>query len=138
MFIISFLIQYIIMSLIMTNDIKNIKQSIGKVYISVIMGLLMVLAMMLFMSSGKFRMNQMAIYTGLLLLSIYLYKIQFGIDEANYLQEMIEHHSMALLTSHQMMAKTSNFAVADIANRIINTQEKEIQEMTNLLKIAKN
>jgi uncharacterized protein (DUF305 family) len=46
---------------------------------------------------------------------------------------MIEHHSMALLTSKQIIKKTDNSYVADIAQRIINTQEKEIHEMRNII-----
>ena len=48
---------------------------------------------------------------------------------------MIEHHSMALLTSEAILKKTNNSYVADIATRICNTQEKEIHEMQNLLRM---
>jgi uncharacterized protein (DUF305 family) len=42
---------------------------------------------------------------------------------------------MALLTSKQIIKKTGNSYVADIAQRIINTQESEIQEMRNIIKL---
>jgi uncharacterized protein (DUF305 family) len=80
-------------------------------------------------------MRQLAIVGGLLIAVLFLYKIQFGINDKNYLNEMIEHHSMALLTSEAIVKKTNNSYVADIAQRILNTQEKEIFEMQNLIKM---
>ena len=131
MFISMFIIQYVFMSFIMTNRVENITNSLGKTYVSIMMGLSMIIIMNLMMH--KININQTMTYIGLLVMVIYLYKIQFGINDHNYLKEMIEHHSMALLTSKQIMTKTNNSPVADIAQRIINTQEKEIQEMRNMV-----
>ena len=47
---------------------------------------------------------------------------------------MIEHHSMALLTSEELLQKSSNYKVRKLASNIINNQEEEIKEMKNLLK----
>ena len=126
MFISMFIIQYVFMSYIMTNQVDNITNSLGKVYMSTIMGLLMIIIM---------DYRNIHIYGLLLILCIYLYKIQFGVNDKNYIREMIEHHSMALLTSKQIIKKTDNSYVADIAQRIINTQESEIQEMRNIIKL---
>lgn len=131
MFISMFIIQYVFMSFIMTNRFENITNSLGKIYISTMMGLSMIILMNIMMY--KVNINQTVTYMGLLIVVIYLYKIQFGINDKNYLKEMIEHHSMALLTSKQIIKKTNNSPVADIAQRIINTQEKEIQEMRNMV-----
>lgn len=129
MFITMFIIQYVFMSFIMTNRIENITNSVGKMYISTIMGL----SMIILMNLTTYNINQTIPYIVLLGLIIYLYKTQFGINDTNYLKEMIEHHSMALLTSKQILKKTNNSYVADIAQRIINTQDKEIQEMHNII-----
>lgn len=129
MFIIMFIIQYVFMSFIMTNRVENITNSLGKAYVSIIMGLSMIILMDLMM----YKVNRIITYIALLGLTIYLYKIQFGINDTNYLKEMIEHHSMALLTSKQILKKTNSSPVADIAQRIINIQEKEIQEMHNII-----
>ena len=126
MFFSMFVVQYGFMSFIMTDKIGNITNSIGKVYMSTIMGLIMVLIM-------NYNIQNMAIFGGLLIAVIFLYKVQFGIYDKSYLNEMIEHHSMALLTSEAILKKTNNSYVADIATRICNTQEKEIHEMQNLL-----
>ncbi len=126
MFISMFIIQYVFMSYIMTNKVDNITNSLGKVYMSTMMGLLMIIIM---------DYRNIHIYGLLLIICIYLYKIQFGVNDKNYIREMIEHHSMALLTSKQIIKKTDNNYVADIAQRIINTQESEIQEMRNIIKL---
>ena len=66
-------------------------------------------------------------------LTIYFYRNQIFIGEKEYLSEMIEHHSMAILTSEEILKKTENAEVANLANRIIQAQTKEIQEIRNLL-----
>lgn len=132
MFIGMFIIQYIFMSYVMTNNIQHITYSNGKIYMSTIMGLFMVVLGILM--NDKINKQQLILFTGCLFLFIYLYKIQFGIDEKNYLQEMIEHHSMALLTSKQIISKTKNSVISNFAKKIVTTQEKEIEDMRYMLK----
>ena len=97
----SFIIQIMFMSGIMTNSYKNITFSIGKFYMSVIMALLMGLLEVLMYDN---HMNALSVYyylsLGFLLVTfIYLYRNQVYIEDKDYLNEMIEHHSMALLRS---------------------------------------
>jgi len=132
MFIGMFIIQYIFMSYVMTNNIQQITHSNGKIYMSTIMGLFMVILGILL--NHKINKQQLILFTGCLFLFIYLYKIQFGIDEKNYLQEMIEHHSMAILTSNQIINKTKNSVVSNFATKILTAQEKEIEDMRYILK----
>jgi len=47
---------------------------------------------------------------------------------------MIEHHSMAILTSEEIVKKSNNKEVSELANNIIALQKKEIQQMKNILK----
>jgi uncharacterized protein (DUF305 family) len=47
---------------------------------------------------------------------------------------MIEHHSMALLTSEEILQKTHSERVKKLAENIIVTQEKEIEYMRQLIK----
>jgi uncharacterized protein (DUF305 family) len=56
------------------------------------------------------------------------------IDDEEYLKEMIEHHSMAILTSDEILQKTSSKRVKKLAESILTTQEKEIEYMKQLLK----
>lgn len=132
MFIGMFIIQYVFSSYIMTNSIGNITHSVGKIYMSTIMGLFMVL--MSIIMNHKFNLQQFLFFCTLLLIFIILYKLQFGVGDKNYLQEMIEHHSMALLTSQKILEKTKAPAVANFATHILITQEKEIEDMKYLLK----
>lgn len=132
MFIGMFLFQYFIMSYIMTNQLENISNSIGKLYMCIIMGLFMFLLDILFNPMNDTRL--VLPICGLILLFIYLYRIQFGVDEKNYIKEMVEHHSMALLTSKNILEKTKNPAVINFATKILVTQEQEIADMRYLMK----
>ena len=136
MFIGSFIIQYLIMSAIMTNNISNITISLGKAYLATIMGLFMVLIeiMMHDMQYNSFNLQYYSIFGGLLLFFIYLYRVQYAIKDQQYLEEMIEHHSMALLTSNQILKKTKSYNVSKLAKNIVQTQKDEIMEMKGLLK----
>jgi len=136
MFIGSFIVQYLAMSAIMTNRFSNITFSLGKAYLATIMGLFMVLIeiMMHDMQYSSFNLQYYSIFGGLLLLFIYLYRVQYAIKDQQYLEEMIEHHSMALLTSNEILKKTDNYNVSKLAKNITQSQTDEILEMKGLLK----
>jgi len=65
---------------------------------------------------------------------IYLYRNQMYIDDKEYLKEMVEHHSMAILTSEEILQKTTSERVKKLAENIIDVQEKEIEYMKQLIK----
>jgi hypothetical protein len=69
-----------------------------------------------------------------LFIFIYLYRTQEFINDKDYLQEMIEHHSMALLTSDEILQKTKSEKVKKLAETILINQEKEIEYMKQLVK----
>ena len=132
----SFIIQLIIMSSIMTNSYKNITFSMGKFYMSVIMALLMGLLEVL-MYDIHVRSISLYYYAPLiftLCIFIYLYRNQIYIEDKDYLEEMIEHHSMAILTSDEILQKAKSERVKKLAETILTTQEKEIEYMKQLLK----
>jgi len=119
----------------MTNSYKNITFSLGKFYMSVIMALLMGLLEVLMYDN---HMTTLSVYYYLslgffLVIFIYLYRNQIYIDDKDYLNEMIEHHSMALLTSEEILQKTNSEKVKKLAENIISTQEKEIEYMRHLI-----
>ena len=132
----SFFIQLFIMSFIMTNNYKNITYSVGKFYLSVIMSLLMGLleVIMYDLHLEIINLYYYLIISFLLLIFIYLYRNQKYIEDKDYLEEMIEHHSMALLTSEEILQKTNSVRVKKLAENIISTQEKEIEYMRELIK----
>lgn len=136
MFIFSFIIQYYIMSFVMIDTTQNFTNSYGKVFISVIMGILMILAEVYMHDSTYNVINYKlyALFISLTLLFVYFYKIQYLINDKQYLEGMIEHHSMALLTSNKILEKTNSYDVAKLAKNIIQTQRDEIAIMNNILK----
>jgi len=123
------------MSGIMTNSYKNITFSIGKFYMSVIMAVLMGLIEVL-MFDIHMRTISYIYYLSLffvLVTFVYLYRNQFYVDDKEYLKEMIEHHSMALLTSEEILQNSHSERVKKLAENIISTQEKEIEYMRQLI-----
>jgi hypothetical protein len=136
MMISSFIIQLIFMSSIMTDSYKNITFSIGKFYMAVIMAVLMGLTEVLMFDthmktvSGIYYLSLFFV----LVVFVYLYRNQVYIEDKDYLNEMIEHHSMALLTSEEILQKTHSERVKKLAENIIVTQEKEIEYMRKLIK----
>jgi len=139
MFIGSFLIQYYFMSSIMSNSFANITNSLGKLYLAIIMGLSMVILEIFMMQHGDIMPGLLVVLFFMLSITIYLYKNQVYIDENQYLNEMIEHHSMALLTSRKLLEKANSgkqnvrSEVLNLANNIVSAQEAEINQMKNML-----
>jgi hypothetical protein len=68
-----------------------------------------------------------------LVVFLYLYRNQIYINDNDYLSEMIEHHSMALLTSEQILEKTQSEKIRKLATNIVDTQQAEINYMKQLL-----
>ena len=139
MFVGSFIIQYYFMSSIMSNSLTNITNSIGKFYLAFIMGISMVILEIFMMQHGDIMSGLLIVLFFMLGLFVYLYKNQVFIDENQYLNEMIEHHSMALLTSRKLLEKANSGKqkirneVINLANNIIVAQEAEINQMKNML-----
>lgn len=135
MFIGSFIVQYFLMSSIMTNNIGDVTNSLGKMYLSVIMALYMVvLEIMMHDHHYSVISTKYYLVCGVfLVIFVYLYKAQKYITDKQYLEEMIEHHSMALLTSNKILEKTDNYNVTKLAKNIIQKQEDEIKTMRELL-----
>lgn len=140
MFIGSFIIQYFFMSTIVSNSIDNITNSLGKVYLSIIMGLyMMVLEIMMHDHQySVFSMKYYIIIACFIGFFIYLYRAQKYITDKEYLKEMIEHHSMALLTSNKILEKTDNYNVSKLAKNIIQKQKDEIRDMKGILTNLQN
>ncbi len=134
MFVGSFLIQYFLMSPIMVNSRTDITNNIGKAYMAIIMSLFMIL-LEIMMHDHQYNVFSLNFYVGILValaLFVYLYRKQVAINDKQYLEGMIEHHSMALLTSEEILKKTDNYNVAKLAKNIIQTQTDEIRTMKEL------
>jgi hypothetical protein len=135
MVICSFIIQYFIMPPFMVNSIADITFTLGKAYLSLFMGLLMgVVEVMMY--DMRYKITSVKYYVVLFAaaaICIYLYRYQIGITSKQYLEEMIEHHSMALLTSERIVNKTENYDVAALSKTILQQQSDEINKMRDIL-----
>ena len=108
---------------IYANSLSDIRLSLNDAY----MILLMTGWMYFFM--GIYHGNNNNIYFGLALVLINLYCIrtQFMIDEKQYLNGMIPHHSMAVFMSKKLLTKKNS--LSDFLNNIVSTQQNEIAYM---------
>ncbi len=136
MFIGSFIVQYFIMPPIMVSNYMYVTNNIGKAYLAGIMGTLMVIIeiMMRDHQYHVLSLNWYAILFALLAALIYAYRKQAAINDKQYLEGMIEHHSMALFTSNEILKKTDNYDVTKLAKNIISQQSDELRVMRDLLK----
>ena len=142
MVITSFLIQYYFMSYVMVHDpSKNFRNSLGKAYLSLFMAFTMGLVeVVLHMVQqygfhfGEWKWGWVITFMILTLISLVIYRRQWGIRDKEYLKEMVEHHSMAILTSEEILKTSTNPEVQKLASTILSTQQKEIQSMNELVK----
>jgi len=135
MFVGSFIIQYFLMPPIMVNTLSDITNNIGKAYMATIMALFMILLEVM-MHDHQYSVFSLHFYVGIvvaLAIFIYLYRKQVAIKDKQYLEGMIEHHSMALLTSEEILKKTDNYDIAKLAKNIIQTQTDELRTMRELV-----
>lgn len=75
-----------------------------------------------------------AIYAGSVLLiatALTLVRTQQTVDDVDFMEGMIPHHSIAILTSTR--AKIEDRRVRELADEIISAQKREIQEMEWLI-----
>jgi len=135
MFVGSVLIQYFLMSPIMVSSRIYITNNVSKLYISIIMAIFM-LFLEVMMHDHQYNVFSAKFYiiliTGLSIF-IYLYRNQIAINDKQFLEEMIEHHSMGIFTSEEILKKTDSYEVTKLAKNIIQTQQDEIRFMQDLL-----
>lgn len=78
--------------------------------------------------------NYTYIGLGLIIIFIYLIRNQIFIDQNQYINSMIPHHSMAIFMSKQIRDKNivSNKELENLINKIIDTQQNEINLMKSI------
>lgn len=106
-----------------------------RLFMTMIMGSAMMVIMLAFMlrmyQSSKINT---AIFIGsglLLLLSVWLVRSQVTVSGVDYMEGMIPHHSIAILTSER--ARIEDPRVRKLADEIIEAQRREIKEMEWLI-----
>jgi hypothetical protein len=114
-----------------TFKVDHIFFSETRAYMAVLMGATMAVIMLLFMTHMlKNRKANIGILAGSVIvfaLSLYLLRSQTFVDDVDYMEAMIPHHSIAILTSER--AEIKDPRVRKLADEIIKAQRKEIAEM---------
>lgn len=119
-----------------TYQLDHVFFSETRLYMALVMGASMALVMLGFMR-GMYR-NQsanMAITAGSIVvfaLSLWLVRSQATVEDVSWMKAMIPHHSIAMLTSER--ATLTDPRVRDLADGIIETQRREIDEMEVLIR----
>lgn len=106
-----------------------------RLFMTLIMGGAMIIIMLLYMlhmykSRGK---NLATLALGVVLIAggIGLVRSQVTVSDADYMEGMIPHHSIAILTSER--AQIKDVRVRELADEIIKAQRREIMEMEWLI-----
>ncbi len=118
-----------------TYQADHIFFSETRLYMALYMGAAMAVIMLLFMINMY---SSTTINTVILLLAItvfsgalWLVRSQQTVDDVSWMKAMIPHHSIAILTSSR--ANISDPRVRELADSIIDAQEREIAQMKQLI-----
>lgn len=134
MMMISFLVMYVVMFLNM-DSIDHYHTSTTRAYMAILMVAPMAVVMMAMM--GKMYPNaktNAGIIVGALILFIVTLaalRTQTPVSDVQYMKAMIPHHSSAIMTSKHANIKDPE--VRKLADSIIASQEREIQQMEAIL-----
>jgi uncharacterized protein (DUF305 family) len=111
-----------------------------RAYMSLLMGAAMAVIMLGFMHRmHTSRRANLGVIVGsaiVFALSLWLVRSQRTVDDLSYMRAMIPHHSIAILTSER--AHISDPRVRELADKIIESQRREIAEMKALINDLEN
>lgn len=136
----SMVLMYILMYLNSYDILAHAWFSETRFFMTLIMGAVMTLVMFFFMR--KMYTNEQAntaIVVGSLLVlaaAVWLVRSQVTVTDVDYMEGMIPHHSIAILTSER--AQIKDLRVRKLADGIIEAQVKEIKEMEWLIDDIRN
>jgi len=110
-----------------------------RLFMTIIMGGSMIIIMLLYMlnmyQSKKANIAIFGLGALMIIGAIWLVRSQVTVTDTDYMEGMIPHHSIAILTSER--AKIKDVRVRKLADDIIKAQRKEIMEMEWLIKDIK-
>ena len=129
------IIMYFLMYLNSYQILDHARFSETRLFMTTLMGGAM-MAIMLFFMLGMYKNSKAnaGIFIGaalMMLLSVWLVRSQVTVDGVDYMEGMIPHHSIAILTSER--AKIKDLRVRELADEIIEAQHREIKEMEWLI-----
>ena len=138
MILTSSVLMYIVMYF-NTYELSHVFFSEMRLYMTILSTSVMAVVMLLFMLNmlKNKKANIAIILVSIVVFSssFYLMRNQTTIDEVDYMQGMIPHHSIAILTSERADIKDER--VRKLADDIIKAQKKEIKEMKELIEELK-
>ncbi|WP_243453114.1 DUF305 domain-containing protein [Psychrobacter coccoides] len=118
-----------------TYEWDHVYFSETRAYMALYMGAGMAVIMLAFMSNmyKKTKVNLMIYGLSVLLFAVGIWGVrsQATVDQVDWMQAMIPHHSIAILTSSR--ADIEDPRVRQLADDIIEAQEREIKEMQALI-----
>lgn len=118
-----------------TYQLDHVYFSETRAYMALYMGAVMAIIMLAFMSNmyKKTKINLLVYGISVVMFAVGLWGVrsQATVDQVDWMQAMIPHHSIAILTSSR--ADIEDPRVRDLADGIIEAQKREIAEMQALL-----
>ncbi len=118
-----------------TYQLDHVYFSETRAYMALYMGAGMSVVMLAFMTNmyKKTKLNLMIYGLSVLLFAVGIWGVrsQSTVDQVDWMQAMIPHHSIAILTSSRADIKDPR--VRKLADDIIETQKREIGEMQQLI-----
>jgi hypothetical protein len=115
--------------------LSHVRFSETRVYMALIMGAAMAAVMLTFMRGMYTDMRRnLAVYllsAGVFILALVLVRSQATVRDWSWMNAMIPHHSIAILTSER--ATLEDVRVRQLADEIIEAQRREIDEMNWLI-----
>lgn len=118
-----------------TYSLDHVFWSETRAWMALVMGATMTVIMLGFML-GMYKnraLNSAILGAAIAVFAVSLWTLrsQATVDDVDYMKAMIPHHSIAILTSER--AKISDPRVRQLADDIIETQEREIAQMKTLI-----
>ncbi|MEE1899462.1 DUF305 domain-containing protein [Flavobacterium rakeshii] len=139
MLLVSFIVMYAIMYANVASE-EHIYFSLNRFYMTILMVVPMGFIMLLFMQRmyKNRKKNNVIIITGVLLFTaaFVMLRTQTYINDVRYMEAMIPHHSSAILSSQHADLKDPE--VQELSKKIIESQQKEIEQMKTMIQRLKN
>lgn len=131
-------ISYVVMVIIMfsrVNVFSNVFLSLNQIYMAGLMVAPMLIIMLTVMNSmfHNKRLNIVLLFVATALIGVIwmLLRTQAGVGNQQFLRSMIPHHASAILVCEQ--ASITDSRIQQLCQEIIESQEREIQEMKALM-----
>ena len=131
-FFINFIIQYFVFSAMLLNSLSDFTHNVSKFYIAIIVGLVMVMLDIIIhkMDYDTIDLPLFITVLSLLVLFLYLYRIQYAVSDNEYLKQLKENDSAALLISKAIEARTNTYEIAKITKNIIQNDNRDFINYT--------